>query len=56
MSAMNRREFVAFACSCARCGHKWLAFKVPTACAACKSKYWNKPRVRRRKRGRPPKA
>jgi predicted Zn-ribbon and HTH transcriptional regulator len=32
-------------CTCARCGHVWIAKQPhPTCCAKCKSAYWNKPR------------
>jgi len=44
-------------CRCERCGHKWipalarekgkLVQAVPIACSACKSAYWNRPRIRR---------
>lgn len=43
MSAMRRieRTFVCYRCHCRRCGHVWLAFTVPKACAKCKSRSWN---------------
>jgi predicted Zn-ribbon and HTH transcriptional regulator len=36
-------------CHCSRCGHEWYAFHRPTWCAGCKSRWWDKPRVRARK-------
>ena len=34
----------AWRCTCARCGHTWetSASKPPVACAACKSRNWNR--------------
>jgi predicted Zn-ribbon and HTH transcriptional regulator len=43
MSALRVRKATVYDCTCERCGHKWLAFKLPTACAKCKSRSWNVP-------------
>jgi hypothetical protein len=53
MSALRVKRVEVYECVCSRCEHEWTAVEVPAACAACKSKYWNKPRVRARKLGRP---
>ena len=39
---------------CNRCNHKWLrrTLTEPKQCPACRSKFWNKPRVRKVKRAR----
>lgn len=39
-------------CVCQRCGNRWRGrekhrYKAPVRCASCRSKYWNKPRVRK---------
>lgn len=36
-------------CSCLRCGHAWRTEDetIPKSCAACKSKLWDTPRVRK---------
>jgi DNA-directed RNA polymerase subunit RPC12/RpoP len=40
---------------CLRCSYEWIpkgrsdSGKLPVSCPKCRSKYWNKPRVRRRK-------
>lgn len=33
-------------CICERCGHKWTSNNIPNACSKCKSKYWNRKRLR----------
>lgn len=41
-------EYWNYLCTCERCGYVWKTIgksKVPTSCAKCKSKGWNKPRV-----------
>lgn len=43
MTALRRTRRVVHECKCERCGHKWLAFKLPVACARCKSRSWNVP-------------
>jgi predicted Zn-ribbon and HTH transcriptional regulator len=39
---------------CKRCGYKWIPRKLdkPRECPDCKNRYWDKPRVRGRVRGR----
>jgi hypothetical protein len=32
-------------CVCERCGHYWDSWLIPKACAKCKNKGWNSPRV-----------
>ena len=34
---------------CNRCNHKWATKREPKNCPSCKSPYWNKERVRKRK-------
>jgi hypothetical protein len=38
---------------CGRCGHEWIPRRdrPPNVCSACKSPYWNKPKVRPATRG-----
>lgn len=43
---------VSTRCRCNRCEHEWTVPGEPTKgqrCARCKSRYWNLPRVRKRK-------
>lgn len=35
---------------CNRCFHKWATRIEPKLCSGCKSPYWNKPRVRKRRK------
>jgi predicted Zn-ribbon and HTH transcriptional regulator len=39
-------------CTCRRCGATWTSrgLKKPRSCSKCKSRYWNSPRVRARKK------
>ena len=32
---------------CSRCDYAWYGKPEPVRCPACKSQYWNKPRVRK---------
>lgn len=40
---------------CQRCGHEWLPRKnsknEPKVCPKCKSPYWNRPRISKKKEG-----
>ena len=42
-------------CACLRCGYLWtsLGSKPPSKCSRCKSRYWNRPRVRKQYRPAP---
>jgi hypothetical protein len=40
MTALRRTKRTVYDCRCERCGHSWLALKLPTACASCKSRSW----------------
>jgi hypothetical protein len=41
VTALRRTKRTVYDCRCERCGHSWLALKLPTACASCKSRSWN---------------
>lgn len=43
MTALRVRKATVYDCTCDRCGYKWRALKLPTACASCKSRSWNVP-------------
>ena len=43
MTAVRRTKRTVHECKCERCGHKWVALKLPTSCASCKSRSWNVP-------------
>lgn len=43
MSPLRRRKATVYDCTCCRCGHGWVALKIPAACAKCKSRSWNVP-------------
>jgi len=50
-------EILLLVWMCLRCGHKWIkrGDKIPKKCANsshCGSAYWDKPRVRKPKRGK----
>jgi predicted Zn-ribbon and HTH transcriptional regulator len=44
MSALRRVKRLVHECKCERCGHTWVAFKLPKACANCKQTGWNVPK------------
>jgi DNA-directed RNA polymerase subunit RPC12/RpoP len=47
--SIRRIHIVVLRCKCGRCEHEWdvpQAEGEPGRCASCKSRYWNKPRVR----------
>lgn len=44
---MTEEKYFFYICVCERCGYRWQTHKkkIPLACAKCKNKGWNKPRV-----------
>ncbi len=48
--AKKKLKIVVMALQCDRCRYKWVSrsAKDPKECPACKSRYWNKARVRKR--------
>ena len=52
VAAKEDEDVVLRPLQCNRCSHEWWPRKLetPLACPGCRSKYWNKPRMRRQKR------
>ena len=48
---MTKIKFEVEGYRCERCNHKWVprSHKEPAVCPECKSPYWNKPRIRKKK-------
>jgi len=52
MNAIETRDFIFKRLKCLRCNYEWYPkivnnkLKEPETCAKCRSKYWNKKKVR----------